>query len=153
MKRLIQKELYLIITALTVDASCHNTHNENINTISSPNYPRSYPNSKHCTWNVTAPIGARIRVAHFSYSLESSSGCTYDDLKIYDGPSTRSGRLAKLCGTSSYRGITSTANNLFFVFNSDSSTRYKGFQITLSINGMKKNLSISKRTNLRNYIS
>ena len=121
-----------------MDASCHNTHNENSNTINSPNYPRSYPNSKHCTWNVTAPMGARIRVARFSYSLESSSGCTYDDLKIHDGPSTRSIRLAKLCGRSSYSGITSTANNLFFVFNSDTSTTYKGFQITFSINGMKK---------------
>ena len=137
-----------------MDASCHNTYNENSNAIYSPNYPRSYPNSKHCTWNVTAPIGAKIRVARFSYSLESNSGCTYDSLKIYDGPSTRSDRLAKLCGTSTYSGITSTANNLFFVFNSDTSTTYKGFQIAFFINGMKTNLSISQRTNLKNlYIS
>ena len=133
-----------------MDASCHNTYNARSNTINSPNYPRSYPNSKHCTWNVTTPIGTRIRVAYFSYSLESNSGCTYDSLKIYDGPSTRSGKLAKLCGKSTYSGITSTNNNLFFVFNSDSSTTYTGFQIALSIIGMKINFTISTITNSGN---
>ena len=132
-----------------MDASCHHTYNENSNAINSPNYPSPYPNSKHCIWKVTAPIGAKIRVARFSYSLESISACTYDSLIIYDGPNARAGRLAKLCGRGSYSEVASSSNHLFFVFHSDSSTTYKGFQVVLSILGMKINLSISTITNLR----
>ena len=105
----------------------------------SPNYPSSYPDNKYCTWKVTAPIGVKIRVERFNYSLESKSNCGYDSLKIYDGSSTGSGRLAELCGTNTYGGITSSANKLFFVFNSYGSSTYKGFQIALTIIGMKMN--------------
>ena len=118
---------------------------QKFNAINSPNYPTSYPNNKHCSWKVTAPMKTKIKVERFNYSLESNSDCKYDSLKIYDGRSTSSGRLAELCGNNTYGGITSTANNLFFAFKSDTSVRRTGFQITLSIIGMKINLTISTK--------
>ena len=133
-----------------MDASCQNTYDKNSNAINSPNYPSKYPNEKYCTWKVTAPIGTKIRVERFNYSLESESDCKYDNLKFYDGTSTSSERLAELCGNNIYGGITSAANNLFFAFKSDGSVTRTGFQIAFSIIGMKINLSISTKTNLIN---
>ena len=128
-----------------MDASCQTTNNEQTRTINSPNYPSSYPNSKYCTWKITAPIGAKLMIKSFSYSMESNSGCEYDSLKIYDGPSTGSFRKANLCGTNEWSTrYTSTSNTLFLVFESDSSTRYKGFQLTYSLIGT--NLWLNHRT-------
>lgn len=63
--------------------------------------------------------------------------CILDSLKIYDGSSNRSRRVANLCGQNISSGINSTTNNLFFVFNSDDLWEYKGFQLTLALIGMK----------------
>ena len=102
-----------------MDASCANTYNEKNNAINSPNYPRLYPENKHCTWHVAAPIGFKISVEHFFYSMDQwSPDCRYDSLKIYDGSSNRSRRLANLCGENEFNEMTSTTNNLFFEFDS-----------------------------------
>ena len=126
---------FFFIVALNVDSSCDNTFDYNSKAINSPNYPREYPKTKHCTWNVTAPIGSTIIVERFYYSIENSSNCGFDRLKLYDGSSNHS--VVDLCGESSFGGMTSTANNLYFEFHSDGSNSFKGFQITFSIVGMK----------------
>ena len=123
------------IVALNVEASCHNTYNEEASTIKSPNYPSNYQNSKHCTWKITAPTDTNIRISSFVYWIESSSNCEYDSLKIYDGLTSSSNRKARLCGRSSYSGLISTSNILLLIFNSDGSTRNTGFQLTYSVIG------------------
>ena len=123
------------ITALTVDASCQNTNNKDTRTISSPKYPSNYPNSKHCTWKITAPSGAKIEISSFYFRIESSSGCKYDSLTIYDGPSSSSNRKRNLCGNRNFGGMTSTGNTIYLVFKSDGSTRYKGFELSYSVIG------------------
>ena len=62
---------------------------------------------------------------------------SYDNLTIYDGSSSRSGRVANLYGKNEFRGMTSTSNNLFFVFNSDPYIEYEGFKLIFTLNGMK----------------
>ena len=62
--------------------------------------------------------------------------CKYDSLRIYDGASNRSRRLANLCGENKFNGMTSSTNNLFFVFESGEYDESEGFQIAFSINGM-----------------
>ena len=126
-----------------MDASCNNTYNEKNNAINSPNYPRSYPNDKYCNWNVTAPIGYKISVERFSYSIQNDVDCSYDSLKIYDGSSNHSEIVANLCGYTKYSGMISTTNNLFFVFNSNDFIQREGFQLILSLIGMKINFIIN----------
>ena len=117
-----------------MDSSCANTYNEKSKAIYSPNYPGIYPNNKHCSWHVNAPIGSKIHVQSFSYSMDYAG----DSLKIYDGSSNHSERVANLNhNTNEYRGITSTANNLFFEFNSDGDdAQREGFQLMLALIGM-----------------
>ena len=122
-----------------MDASCVNTYNENSKAIHSPNYPGKYPKRKHCTWHVAAPIGFNIRIKRFSYSMDYDTDC----LKIYDGSSNRSGRVANLCEMNEYSGMTSTTNNLFFVFDSDDFFEFEGFQLMLALIGMKMDYIIN----------
>ena len=67
--------------------------------------------------------------------MESSSGCKYDSLTIYDGPSSTSNRKRSLCGNSYFSGMTSTGNTFYLIFKSDGSTRYKGFELSYSVIG------------------
>ena len=135
MIKLITTICLYLFAALEIEASCSNTNDEDTSTIKSPNYPSNYQNSKHCTWKITAPTNTRIKINRFRYSMESSSNCEYDSLKIYDGPTSRSNRKARLCGRRSYSGMISTSNTLLLIFNSDGSTRYTGFQLTYSVIG------------------
>ena len=116
-----------------MDASCANTYNEKRNAIYSPNYPGIYPKNNHCSWHVGAPIGSNIHVESFSYSMDESG----DSLKIYDGSSNHSGRVANLYDKNEYSGMISTTNNLFFEFESDyDSVQLEGFQLILALIGM-----------------
>ena len=67
--------------------------------------------------------------------MEHHSACTYDSLKIYDGPSSGSNREANLCGSSTYYGLESSGNTLFLKFRSDGSTNSRGFEIHYSLVG------------------
>ena len=124
------------ILALSVVASCKDTSDAEEQTIYSPNYPSSYLHSKHCTWKISAPIGKRLKLDSFSYRIEDHSSCTYDSLKIYDGPNSHSSRKARLCGYSTYHATESTGNHLYLKFDSDGSTSSKGFKIHYSILGI-----------------
>lgn len=52
--------------------------------IKSPRYPQLYPNSKMCTWIITAPRGRQIElnVTDFDMEAGTSSSCRYDYLEI-----------------------------------------------------------------------
>ena len=75
--------------------------------------------------------------------MESHRDCSYDRLRIYDGPSSNSPRKANLCGRSTYSGLESSGNSLFLKFNSDGSTSDTGFQIHYSLIGKKNYLELS----------
>ena len=88
-----------------------------------------------CTWKVLAPSGRRVKLDSFGYSIEGHNTCTYDGLKIYDGPSTNEKRIERLCGRGTSHEIQSSENTLFLTFYSDGGTHYKGFQIRYSLIG------------------
>lgn len=120
-----------------MDANCDTTYNADSKTINSPNYPRPYPNNKYCTWHVAAPIGLKIRFENFSFSMQWGPNCSWDSLRIYDGSSNRSERVANLCWKDEFSGMTSTTNNILFVFNSDHEgpIAYEGFRLKLALIG------------------
>ena len=142
----LTKSLICSITAISVVASCSNTNNEGSSTIYTPGYPSSYPNNKRCSWKITGPIGTKIQILRFSYHIyvpyifhmhmEADSTCSYDYLKIYDGPSSSSNRVGAMCGDYSFDGMISSSNTLFLEFRSDRSNTYKGFQLVYSNIGM-----------------
>ena len=96
-----------------MDASCNKTYDKDNKAINTPNYPRWYPEPNNCTWNITVPIGFEISVEPFSYALNNLSS-----LKIYDGSSNQSRKVANLRGENAFSGTTSTFSNLFVEFES-----------------------------------
>jgi hypothetical protein len=81
------------------------------------------------TFNAAA-TGAQLQVDFSAFDLEASSGCTYDYLKIYDGPNTTSPLLGTWCGTDGPGTLTSTNGNgaLTFQFHSDYSEVFAGWE-------------------------
>ncbi|XP_078494130.1 scavenger receptor cysteine-rich domain-containing protein DMBT1-like [Ciona intestinalis] len=90
--------------------------------ITSPNYPRNYPNNADCTWTITASDGMRVQLNLIRFSTERS----YDYLTI----SSDGTQLARISGTYSNRIYTSIGNTLTLRFTSDRSVTRSGFNAT-----------------------
>ena len=123
----------------TVHYRCDGTFDAWRKTIKSPNYPSNYGNGDYCTWNITAPIGKKIEIKKFNYSLEVNPstldkyGCHQDYLIIFDCPFACYDDATILCGNGKHNGMISSGNNLFLLFNSDSSEVHPGFQVPFSV--------------------
>ena len=112
------------------------TYDNDKNEITTPNYPRSYPRSKRCNWDIKVPQGQHIELEFNDFRLESHSRCDYDYLQVYDGRSASSRSLiGKYCGSSKPSKIISHGNTLFLYWRSDSGTQFKGFKISATLTG------------------
>ncbi|XP_064586969.1 mannan-binding lectin serine protease 2 [Zonotrichia leucophrys gambelii] len=102
--------------------------------ITSPNFPKVYPNHKEKIWNITVPKGYSVRIYFTHFDLELSYLCEYDYVKLSSGGKT----LATLCGRGSTdteeapgnRTYISADNRLVVVFRSDYSNEkpFTGFE-------------------------
>jgi tolkin len=95
--------------------------------IFSPNYPEYYPSSKDCIWHFTTTPGHRIRLVFNVFDIEPHQECAYDHIAVYDGSSSDSTTLGRFCGSKLPHPISSTANEMYLVFNSDVTVQRKGF--------------------------
>lgn len=75
-----------------------------------------------------------IQAVFSLFELESSSGCVYDWLKVYDGTSTSATLLGTWCGTSSPGTVVASnaVGALTFQFHSDVSVTGQGWEANLS---------------------
>ncbi|CAK1578705.1 unnamed protein product [Parnassius mnemosyne] len=98
--------------------------------ISSPTYNGKYLNNIVCEYKIKTSEGTKIRINFITFSIESSFRCKYDNLKIYDGPSSDSRLVGKFCGKNYLKSYTSSSNALFIRFKSDHTMSSEGFRIT-----------------------
>ncbi|XP_059158458.1 cubilin-like [Physella acuta] len=98
--------------------------------IISPGFPLSYTNNQYITWRINTASGTFIILSVNAFELGSSSVSCNDNLQIFDGPSSSSTQLARLCGNVVPDLMASTSNHMYIVFRTDSSTNYKGFRAT-----------------------
>ena len=117
-------------------AVCPNltTLNETSGVITSPFYPRNYPNNQACRWEITANNGKRVvLIIEDMYIQRCGSSCWCDYLEIQNGVSSNAALSGRRCGYSWSR-VTyySIVENLKVLFVSDSSStkRYRGFKAT-----------------------
>ena len=83
----------------------------------------------NCTWKISAPEESmKIQLRFANFDLESSPGCIYDALAIYDGPDRDSPPLGRHCGRQIPDLIEATQKQLLVVFETDSSDTESGFE-------------------------
>ncbi|XP_037639007.1 deleted in malignant brain tumors 1 protein-like isoform X1 [Sebastes umbrosus] len=93
-------------------------------TFSSPNHPNHYQDNAYCVWQLRAAYDQRIFLSFTYLQLENCCSCDY--IGIYDGPSTGSRYLGKVCNNS-LSTFYSTSNYLTVLFRTDGSVVGRGF--------------------------
>ena len=74
----------------------------------------------------------RVRMQFLKFSIEGSSDCHYDGLRIYDGYGTTAPLISTLCGYVLPSDVKSTGNVVFVTFTTDGSDTSAGFTIQYS---------------------
>ena len=97
-------------------------------TLSSPGFPRDYPNAAYKKFHLKTSEGFRIRLIFTHFHLEAN----YDFVTIYASLNcsiTKVGQVTKLTGDIyGHHVLLSSGSNLWIVFSSDFSVTKKGFQ-------------------------
>ncbi len=93
----------------------------------------NYPHDLELTQTfVSSSPGMCLSVSFTSFNLESMYYNVTDYLSIYDGTSSDALLLGTYSGTTSPGSLTSSSGALTFVFHSDSSVNYSGWEATIS---------------------
>ena len=106
---------------------------ETSGSITSPFYPRLYPDNQTCSWQIKAKQGNRVKLEITNYNIQQcgNSNCTCDYLQVNDSSDDAT---EKICGASGINPITyySLQESLTVLFVSDSthSKSYDGFEAT-----------------------
>lgn len=77
--------LYLLVPILfcRVGGSIHISQ-KLFGEVTSPLYPKPYPNNFETTTVITVPTGFRVKLVFWQFDLEPSEGCFYDYVKVGD---------------------------------------------------------------------
>ncbi|NWV64038.1 CUZD1 protein, partial [Malurus elegans] len=100
-------------------------------TFSSPNYPAPYPGFRYCVWHIQAPKNSKINLQFQDFFLELDRNCQLDFTAVYDGPTTDSRLLGKVCGRAQPT-FESSSNMMTVVLSTDDATSYRGFSAQYS---------------------
>ncbi|XP_063048656.1 deleted in malignant brain tumors 1 protein-like [Engraulis encrasicolus] len=111
---------------------------------SSPYYPNYYHDNAYCVWRLSAPPGQRVLLLFTDLELEGCCDCDY--ISVYDGPSTSSSQLGRLCANSTADAFHSSSNHMTVLFRSDSSLVSRGFRAEFisSLSPSKGNVECSR---------
>ncbi|KAG8435767.1 hypothetical protein GDO86_013636, partial [Hymenochirus boettgeri] len=99
--------------------------------ITSPNYPKSYPNNNQSTWNIGVPGGYHISIRFLVFDIEPSENCNYDFVKVI-ADKRELGAFCGSQGSGSHPGdrqIVTEGNQLTVLFQSDFSNEDNGVPI------------------------
>ncbi|XP_075459613.1 mannan-binding lectin serine protease 2-like isoform X2 [Ascaphus truei] len=89
--------------------------------ITSPGFPKTYPNDLTKTWNIKAPEGHRIRIYFTHFNVELSYLCEYDHVKL----SSQGTEVAHLCGRESTDTETAPGDTSFYTLDNTLTVTFK----------------------------
>ena len=124
----------LVLTDFFFLAVCPNltTLNESSGVITSPFYPRNYPENQKCSWQITASKGKRIVLDIEYLRIRDCWACSCDYLQVEYGVSLDGVSTGRKCGYIYERlAYLSLRENLKVLFvSSDYYSGYRGFRAT-----------------------
>ncbi|NWU87349.1 CUZD1 protein, partial [Onychorhynchus coronatus] len=100
-------------------------------TFSSPNYPAPYPAFTYCVWYIQTPKNSKINLQFQDFFLELDKNCQLDFTAVYNGLTTTTGLIGKVCGRAQPT-FESSSNVMTVVLATDSSSSYRGFSAQYS---------------------
>ncbi|XP_043916230.1 cubilin-like [Protopterus annectens] len=106
---------------------CGATLTTSSGSFTSPNYPLPYHHNAECYWLIKANGGSQIELQFDDFHLESSTGCIYDYVAVYDGNTTAASVLAHLCGDGVPAPVRSTGSTMYIKLRTDNSVSGGGF--------------------------
>jgi len=95
----------------------------------------NYLDNENLTTTFTSGDPQKVLRIHFNaLNIESSSGCSNDVLKVYDGLDSNASLLASICGSALPDDIltTTAGGSVTFVFTSDNLNNFSGWDATVS---------------------
>ena len=124
-------------TFLLGDASCNRRLEQYIGWFTSPNYPQSYPNNKHCSWEIHVTgvdPQSHIQLRFITFSLQRDKMSDY--VEVYDGPNETYELIGRYDGNSFPPDIIESTQSWMLVkFISDSFASFSGFNATYQVKG------------------
>lgn len=124
----------MLRSAVIYFVGCGGILKEKVGTISSPLHTGGYPSETNCKWIIAAPVGYVIQLTWMSFQVESSIGCVYDRVTVYDNNtiSGTSDLIGKYCGSRVPLTLLSSNNIITIKFESDRTINLDGFLATYS---------------------
>lgn len=98
-------------------------------TFTSPNYPMPYYHSSECSWWLKASRGSPFLLEFEDFHLEYHPNCSQDYLAVYDGSSTSSHLLTRLCGNEKPSVIRSSGDSMSLKLRTDEGQQGGGFLV------------------------
>ncbi|BFZ22539.1 hypothetical protein BsWGS_25578 [Bradybaena similaris] len=122
------------LTCVDINA-CDSLITEPTGYIVSANYPETYPSNHVCYWTIQGDQDSVVSLSFLDFSVEPESVCDYDFVQVHDGSSESAPVLARFCGNTLPRNVTTSGNTMFIIFDSDDSVNYSGFKAKYRIHG------------------
>ncbi|KAL8165123.1 UNVERIFIED_CONTAM: hypothetical protein K2H54_029892 [Gekko kuhli] len=80
-------------------SGCGGTLYGEAGSLTSPEYPASYPNQTDCEWIIKAPRGRIVTINFVFINIEDPGDCTRNYLILYNGPDSSHPQIGPYCGT------------------------------------------------------
>lgn len=134
--------LLLILLLLLEDAGAqqgdgcgHTVLGPESGTLTSINYPHTYPNSTVCEWEIRVKTGERVRIKFGDFDIEDSDSCHFNYLRIYNGIGVGRTEIGKYCGLGLQmnHSIESKSNEVTVLFMSGIHVSGRGFLASYSV--------------------
>ncbi|XP_060104406.1 cubilin [Heteronotia binoei] len=119
------------ITWTSSSTGCGGTLYGEAGSLTSPEYPASYPNQTDCEWIIKAPKGRIVTINFIFISTEDPGDCTRNYLILYNGPDSSHPQTGPYCGTDTNIDPFSAASHQVFIkFHTEYVTLPSGFRLT-----------------------
>lgn len=104
-------------------------------TLSSKNYPQTYPNSTVCEWEIRVKMGERVHIKFGDFDIEDLDSCHFNYLRIYNGIGVSRTEIGKYCGLGLQmnHSIESKSNEITVLFMSGIHVSGRGFLASYSV--------------------